>query len=118
VLINPGDIADGVLVNALWAVAQMVVRPRPSRRTAAELDIAGWLTDAPAADASLAREAVRLALCSAPHAGQVSDYFDVKICALWSHIGRAGARHAGRVRKSHGERRDRYFRRALGVVPG
>ena len=34
VLINPGDIADGVLVNALWAVGQMVARPRTSRRHA------------------------------------------------------------------------------------
>jgi hypothetical protein len=43
VLINPGDIADGVLVNALWAVGQMVVRPRTSRRAAAELEVAGWM---------------------------------------------------------------------------
>ena len=42
-LINPGDVADGVLVNALWAFGQMLVRPRASRRTAFELDVAGWM---------------------------------------------------------------------------
>jgi NACHT domain len=43
VLINPGDVADGILVNALWAVGQMVARPGASRRAAAELDLAGWM---------------------------------------------------------------------------
>lgn len=45
VLINPADVsavADGVLVNAVWAVGQMVARPRESRRTAAGLDTAAW----------------------------------------------------------------------------
>ena len=42
-LINPGDVADGVLVNALWAVGQMVARPRTSRRAVTGLDIAGWM---------------------------------------------------------------------------
>lgn len=41
-LINPGAIADGVLVNAVRAIAGMVSRPHPSRRTMTELDIAGW----------------------------------------------------------------------------
>ena len=40
--INPGDVADGVLVNAIWAVGQMVVRPRASR-AASELDVVGWM---------------------------------------------------------------------------
>ena len=38
VLINPADVAavaDGVLVNAVWAVGQMAARPRESRRAAA-----------------------------------------------------------------------------------
>jgi NACHT domain len=43
VFINPGDVADGVLVNALWAVGQMVARPRAARRTASEPDLAGWM---------------------------------------------------------------------------
>jgi hypothetical protein len=46
VLINPADVAavaDGVLVNAVWAVGQMVARPRESRRAAAGLDTAGWM---------------------------------------------------------------------------
>jgi NACHT domain len=45
VLINPADVAavaDGVLVNAVWAVGQMAARPRESRRTAAGLDTAAW----------------------------------------------------------------------------
>jgi hypothetical protein len=45
VLINPADVAavaDGVVVNAVWAVGQMVARPRESRRTAADLDTAQW----------------------------------------------------------------------------
>ena len=42
-LINPGDVADGVLVNALWAVGQMIMRPPGSRRVASDLDVAGWL---------------------------------------------------------------------------
>ena len=42
VFINPGDVADGVLVNAIWAVGQMVVRPRASR-AASELDVVGWM---------------------------------------------------------------------------
>ena len=41
-LVNPTDIADGVLVNAIWAVGQMVVRPRVGRRTAADMDIVSW----------------------------------------------------------------------------
>ena len=41
-LVNPMDIADGVLVNAIWAVGQMVVRPRTGRRAAANMDIASW----------------------------------------------------------------------------
>jgi hypothetical protein len=43
VQINPADVADGVLVNAVWAVGQMVVRPRESRRAAAGMDTAGWM---------------------------------------------------------------------------
>jgi hypothetical protein len=43
VFINPGDVADGVLVDALWAFGQMVVRPRLSRRATSELDVAGWM---------------------------------------------------------------------------
>jgi hypothetical protein len=46
VLINPADVAavaDGVLVNAVWAVGQMVTRPRASRRAAAGMDLAGWM---------------------------------------------------------------------------
>lgn len=45
-LINPTDVAavaDGVLVNAVWAVGQMVARPRGSRQLAAEMDTAGWM---------------------------------------------------------------------------
>ncbi|MBO0803090.1 MAG: NACHT domain-containing protein [Nocardiopsaceae bacterium] len=41
-LINPGDIADGLLVSAVGALVRIAVRPRTSRRTSAELDIAGW----------------------------------------------------------------------------
>lgn len=41
--INLADVADGVLVNALWAVAQMAVRPRASRRATLELDVVGWM---------------------------------------------------------------------------
>jgi hypothetical protein len=41
-LVNPTDIADGVLVNAIWAVGQMVVQPRAGRRAAVNMDIAGW----------------------------------------------------------------------------
>jgi len=45
VLINPADVAavaDGVLVNAVWAVGQMAARPRESRRAAAGLDTVAW----------------------------------------------------------------------------
>lgn len=41
-LVNPTDIADGVLVNAIWAVGQMVVRPRAGRRAAANMDVVSW----------------------------------------------------------------------------
>jgi len=46
VLINPADVAavaDGVLVNAVWAVGQMVARPRESRRAATGMDTVGWM---------------------------------------------------------------------------
>jgi hypothetical protein len=46
VLINPADVAtvaDGVLVNAVWAVGQIMTRPRESRRVAAGLDTVGWM---------------------------------------------------------------------------
>jgi hypothetical protein len=46
VLIDPADVAavaDGVLVNAVWAVGQMVVRPRESRRASAGMETAGWM---------------------------------------------------------------------------
>jgi hypothetical protein len=46
VLINPADVAavaDGVLVNAVWAVGQMVTRPRESRRVTAGMDTAEWM---------------------------------------------------------------------------
>ncbi|HEY6491890.1 MAG TPA: NACHT domain-containing protein [Trebonia sp.] len=36
------DILDGEIVNAAWAVAGMVTRPRESRRVAAALDTAAW----------------------------------------------------------------------------
>ena len=45
-LINPADVAavaDGLVVNAVWAVGQMVARPRESRRAAAGMDIVGWM---------------------------------------------------------------------------
>lgn len=46
-IIRLGDVADGVLVNAIEATLRMVVLPRMSRRTAGELSIAGWAdTDA------------------------------------------------------------------------
>ena len=41
-LINPGDVADQILANALWAVGQMIMRPHASRRTTAYLTIASW----------------------------------------------------------------------------
>jgi hypothetical protein len=41
-LLNPTEIADGILVNAIWAVGQMVVRPRSGRRTAANMDLVSW----------------------------------------------------------------------------
>jgi hypothetical protein len=50
VLIHPADVAavaDGVLVNAVWAVGRMVARPRESRRTAADLDAAQWADSGP-----------------------------------------------------------------------
>ena len=37
-LVNWTDILDGEIVNAGWAVAQMVVRPRTSRQVAAGLE--------------------------------------------------------------------------------
>jgi hypothetical protein len=46
VLINPADVAtvaDGLVVNAVWAVGQMVMRPRESRRVAAGMDTVGWM---------------------------------------------------------------------------
>jgi len=49
VQVNPADVAavaDGVLVNAVWAVGQMVARPRESRRAAAGMDTAGWMDTA------------------------------------------------------------------------
>jgi hypothetical protein len=42
VAVNWTDILDGEIVNAAWAVAGMVAKPRASRRTAADLDTAGW----------------------------------------------------------------------------
>lgn len=41
-LVNPGDLADGLLVNAVGAFVRMVTRPRTSPKTSRELDIAGW----------------------------------------------------------------------------
>lgn len=158
-LVNPTDIADGVLVNAIWAVGQMVVRPRAGRRAAVNMDVASWadtealikealpdlplelsglteadaeglaaalkrdevqgalqallaarLTDAPETDATKAREAVRLALSQhrpnelalglgAVYSGQLSEYFDEKICALVANLeGRVGLAGLGQVR--------------------
>jgi hypothetical protein len=42
VLVSWTDILDGEIVNAAWAVAGMVTRPRESRRVAAALDTAAW----------------------------------------------------------------------------
>src|SRR5262245_37560172 len=41
-LVNWSDILDGEIVNAAWAVAGMVAKPRTARRTAAALDVAAW----------------------------------------------------------------------------
>lgn len=41
-LVNWADVLDGEIVNAAWAVAGMVARPRASRRVAADLDTAAW----------------------------------------------------------------------------
>jgi hypothetical protein len=158
-LVNPTDIADGVLVNAIWAVGQMVTRPRAGRRATINMDIVSWantealikealpdlplelsgltaadaeglaaalqrnevqgalqallaarLTDAPEADATKAREAVRLALSQhrsnelalepgALYAEQLSEYFDEKICAVVANLeGRVGLAGLGQVR--------------------
>jgi len=40
--VNWTDVLDGEIVNAAWALAGMVARPRTSRRVAASLDIAAW----------------------------------------------------------------------------
>ncbi len=40
--VNWTDILDGEIVNAAWAVAGMVARPRTARRVAASLDTAAW----------------------------------------------------------------------------
>ncbi len=46
-LVNLQDVVDGALANSLSAMAGMLVRPRASRRTGAELDLAVWMdTDA------------------------------------------------------------------------
>jgi hypothetical protein len=41
-LVSWTDILDGEIVNAAWAVAGMVAKPRTSRRAAADLDTAAW----------------------------------------------------------------------------
>ena len=41
-MVNWPDILDGEIVNAAWAVAGMVARPRTSRRVAASLGTAAW----------------------------------------------------------------------------
>jgi hypothetical protein len=41
-LVNPADIIDGEIVNAAWAVAGMVVKPRRGKRTAVDLDTAAF----------------------------------------------------------------------------
>jgi hypothetical protein len=41
-LVGWTDILDGEIVNAAWAVAGMVAKPRASRRTQAALDTAAW----------------------------------------------------------------------------
>ena len=158
-LVNPVDIADGVLVNTIWSVGQMVARPRAGRQAAANMDIVGWadtealvrealpdlqlelpgltavaaeelaaalkrdevqgalqallaarLTDAPAADTTKAREAVRLGLgyqrpnelardAGVFYAEQLSEYFDNKICALVANLeGRVGLARLAQVR--------------------
>jgi NACHT domain len=40
--VNWSDILDGEIVNAAWAVAGMVAKPRTSRKVAASLDTAVW----------------------------------------------------------------------------
>jgi hypothetical protein len=40
--VNWSDILDGEIVNAAWAVAGMVAKPRTARKVAASLDIAAW----------------------------------------------------------------------------
>ena len=158
-LVNLVDIADGVLVNTIWSIGQMVARLRAGRQAAANMDIAGWadtealvrealpdlqlelpgltevdaeelavalkrdevqgalqallaarLTDAPEADATKAREAVRLGLrrerpnelgrdAGVFYAQQLSDYFDDKICALVAELeGRVGLAGLAQVR--------------------
>ena len=42
VLVNWTDILDGEIVNAAWAVAQMVAKPRTSRQAAVNLGTATW----------------------------------------------------------------------------
>lgn len=41
-LFNWTDIVDGEIVNAAWALAQMVAKPRTSRRVAADLSTVAW----------------------------------------------------------------------------
>jgi hypothetical protein len=40
--VNWADILDGEIVNAAWAVAGMVAKPRTARKVAASLDTAAW----------------------------------------------------------------------------
>ncbi|MGH3249053.1 MAG: NACHT domain-containing protein [Trebonia sp.] len=41
-LVNWTDVLDGAIVNAAWAVAGMVAKPRASRRVSAAMDTAAW----------------------------------------------------------------------------
>lgn len=41
-LVNFGDIADGVLVNAIWATMSVVLRSQRSRGTRDDLSVVGW----------------------------------------------------------------------------
>jgi hypothetical protein len=43
-LINPGDVADGVLVSAIGATVRMMAQPLSSRRVRDEMNTAAWLS--------------------------------------------------------------------------
>ena len=66
-LVNLSDVVDSVLANAITATVSMLIRPRTSKRTDAELAIAGWLDVGKLTEDGLPTDVLELPALSSDH---------------------------------------------------